>query len=463
MTHSARCRRRLCLNGRMRLLRDFFCCLVPATVVLASPALAAERELDREPPPKSASKIQTPIERVTPEEEPGKPPLFPWFRQRLEKLPSFFADTRLEARFRTYYLRKDRTSDELSETWALGGSIAYRSGWLEDLFAVEVEGFTSQRLVGHRRRDGTQLLEPGQEGYSVLGIANGKLRYKGLVLTGFRQYLDLPYVNRQDSRMTPQTFESITLAKPEGELRFSTGYTWNVKQRDSDEFESLTEAIGLSRDRGLAHAGAVWDPNESFHLGGVFGVIPDLLAGIYAESGYRHRLADGLEARFDGQFTYRWDVGDDLLGNALDDAWNFGLRPALSYAGAVVRLGLVITGPSARIESHLGTSPSYVDLMQRGFTLADEKALLASLSYDFAGLGADGLSAILNFVASFDGRRADGRDDAREIDLTLDYRLKQGPLRGFWLRARGSWLDEERTSRDGTDIRVILRYDFPVI
>ena len=110
-----------------------------------------------------------------------------------------------------------------------------------------------------------------------------------------------------------------------------------------------------------------------------------------------------------------------------------------------------------------GSSPSYVDLMQRGFTLADEKALLASLSYDFAGVGAEGLSAILNFVASFDGRRADGRDDAREIDLTLDYRLKQGPLRGFWLRARGSWLDEERTSRDGTDIRVILRYDFPVI
>lgn len=441
----------------------FLCCVLPVVAALASPAIAAERELDRNPPPDSAGEIETPIEQLSPEQAPDRPPLFPWFRQRLQKLPPFFADSRLEARFRSYYLRKDRTTDELSEAWAIGGSIAFRSGWLEDLFAVEVEGFTSQRLIGRDRRDGAQLLEPGQDGYSVLGIANGKLRYKGLVLTGFRQYLDLPYVNRQDSRMTPQTFESITLTKPEGELQFSTGYTWNVKQRDSDEFESMTEAIGLNRDRGFAHAGAVWDPNEAFHLGGVFGVIPDLLAGIYAESGYQYRLADGLEARFDGQFTYRWDVGDDLLGDALDDAWNFGLRPALSYAGAVFRLGLVITGPAAGIESRYGTSPSYVDLMQRGFLMADEKALLASVSYDFTSVGLQSLSVILNFVASVDGKHAHGRDDAQEIDLTLDYRPKQGRLKGLWLRARGSWLNEESANRDGTDIRVILRYDFPVI
>jgi hypothetical protein len=43
-----------------------------------------------------------------------KEPLFPRIREQLEKLPPFFADTQLEARFRTYYMRKDRTSDVLS-------------------------------------------------------------------------------------------------------------------------------------------------------------------------------------------------------------------------------------------------------------------------------------------------------------------------------------------------------------
>ena len=101
--------------------------------------------------------------------------------------------------------------------------------------------------------------------------------------------------------------------------------------------------------------------------------------------------------------------------------------------------------------------------MQRTFNAPDEKALLASISYDFSGLGVDGLSAILNFAAGFDAKRLGGRSDAQEVDVTIDYRPKKGWLRNFWLRVRGSWLHQESAAQDGTDFRVILRYDFPVI
>jgi hypothetical protein len=435
-----------------------------AAAVFASPAPAAERELDQEPPPSSASEIETPIQRVFPV-LPERPRLFPWIRQRLKKLPPFFADTRLEARFRTYYLHKDRTGsllgdDGLSEAWAMGGSIYYRSGWLEDLFQLEVEGFTSQPIYAPRDSDDTLLLAPGQEGYSVLGIANGKLRYKGIVLTGFRQYLDLPYFNRRDNRMTPNTFESITLQKPEGTFKFSTGYTWNIKPRNSDEFVSLTERIDIEEDRGLAHAGAAWDPHEDFHIGAIGGVIPDVFVGLYAELGWGRDIADGWELRLDGQFTYDWDIGADLSEELIDETWNLGIRASTSYAGAVFRLGLSINARDASVFSPYGTNPSYVDLMQRSFTTADEKALLVSLSYDFSRLELHGLSLIVNFVAGFDSR-LDG--DAQEVDITFDYRVKEGWLKSFWLRIRGSWLSEESADRDGTDVRVILRYDFPVI
>ena len=109
------------MRQRARLVRG----VLLAAAVFASPAPAAERELDQEPPPSSASEIETPMQRVFPV-LPERPLLVPWFRQWLKKLPPFFADTRLEARFRTYYLRKDRTTDELSEAWAMGGSIYYR-------------------------------------------------------------------------------------------------------------------------------------------------------------------------------------------------------------------------------------------------------------------------------------------------------------------------------------------------
>jgi hypothetical protein len=101
--------------------------------------------------------------------------------------------------------------------------------------------------------------------------------------------------------------------------------------------------------------------------------------------------------------------------------------------------------------------------MQRTFTRADETALLASASYDFAEVGIPGLTVIMNFVGGFRGKAFGVRTDSQEVDVTFDYKIQEGPLQSFWLRLRGSWLREDAFDRDGTDVRVILRYDFPVI
>jgi hypothetical protein len=120
------------------------------------------------------------------------------------------------------------------------------------------------------------------------------------------------------------------------------------------------------------------------------------------------------------------------------------------------------TGSNGAVFSPFGSNPSYGDMMQRTFTRANEKAVLLSLSYDFSDLGAEGLTVIANFVSAWDGRVLDEPDDAQELDVTIDYR-PTGRFGGFWLRLRGSWLHEDRFHRHGTDVRVILRYDFQVI
>ena len=192
------------------------------------------------------------------------------------------------------------------------------------------------------------------------------------------------------------------------------------------------------------------------------GSYPTSLPGFTASWALRD-LANGWEARLDGQFTGQWEIGDDLSGVLYDDAWNLGIRAAASRAGAVFRLGMSITGPNAGVVSPFGTRPSYVDLMQRSFNLADEKAFLASATYDFSRHGLDGLSMIMNFVVGFDGELAGVSVDRKEVDLTVDYRIKEGSLKNFWLRFRGSWLDEDFADSDGTDYRIILRYDIPII
>lgn len=276
-------------------------------------------------------------------------------RQQLQKLPPFFADTQLDARARTFYLRKDRTIDLLSEAWAAGGSIYYRSGWLKDTFAIEAEGFTSQPVVAQDGRGGTLLLDFDQDGYSVLGLANAKLRYKGVVLTGYRQSIELPFVNRRDNRMTPQTFEALTLAKTEGPLRFSTGYVWNIKLRNADDFISMAEAAGVDKDRGLAYAGVLWQPDESFRVGGTFGIVRDVVMGGYAEATYSWALRDGVTLRLDGQFSYQ--NGDEQLPLGDFETWNLGLRASTSRRGAVFRLGFIVTGDDSPILNPFGSNP----------------------------------------------------------------------------------------------------------
>jgi len=432
-------------------------------LLLCHPGSAAERELEKESPPTTTEEIKTPLERTFLAPTPREEPRFPWLSQQLQKLPPFFADTQLEARFRTYYLRKDRTNELLSEGWALGGSLYYHSGWLKDTFAVEAEGFTSQGLYTPEGRGGTGLLAPGQKGYSVLGIGNAKLRYRGVVLTGYRQYLGLPFVNRNDSRMTPNTFEALTLAKEDGRLRFSTGYIWKIKRRTADEFVNMAKAVGIDADRGLAYTSVYWRPSEEAHAGVSFGMVPDILAGGYTETGYTFALGKDVSLRFDGQVEYQRSVGKELLGRV--DTWNLGLRGSAGWKGALFRLGFSVTADDSPIFSPYGSNPSYVDLMQRTFNQAGEKALLLSLSYDFSEIGIEGLSAIATFVEGWDGRVLGSRQDAREVDLTIDYRIpkKFGLFEGFWLRLRGSWLDEEGAAQDGTDFRVILRYDFLIL
>jgi hypothetical protein len=76
------------------------------------------------------------------------------------------------------------------------------------------------------------LLQPGQNGYNVPGEAWGALRYKEYaLLKGYRQQVDQGYINPQDNRMTPNTFQGITLAGKVSWLQYLAGFLWQIKPR----------------------------------------------------------------------------------------------------------------------------------------------------------------------------------------------------------------------------------------
>ena len=79
----------------------------------------------------------------------------------------------------------------------------------------------------------------------MLGQAYGQLRYRDYaLLTGYRQIVDDGYVNRQDNRMIPNTFEGVTLKGQVGFVAYNVGYLWDIKPRNSDEFISMSQQAG---------------------------------------------------------------------------------------------------------------------------------------------------------------------------------------------------------------------------
>ena len=181
--------------------------------------------------------------------------LFPDLQERTDRWPAFFRDGDLTLHLRTYYLNRRQPNGTENEALAFGGRFGYRSGWLLDTFAVGATFYGSAPLYAPDDRDGTLLLKPGQEGYYVPGEAWAALRYKEYArLTGYRQQVDQTYINPFDSRMTPNTFEAVTLGGKAEFVEYLVGYLWNVKLRDSDTFVSMSSAAGVKG----RHDGVAW-------------------------------------------------------------------------------------------------------------------------------------------------------------------------------------------------------------
>jgi hypothetical protein len=132
-----------------------------------------------------------------------------------------------------------------------------------------------------------------------------------------------------------------------------------------------------------------------------------LLATIYAEAHYEvaptKLLSERVGLRFDSQFTSQNSLGDELLADSRFHTWNIGLRVAASWRGFLARLGFAITGDGRRIESFYGSNPTFFSLMQRTLNEAGEKAVLASLSYDFSYIAMTNLSAIARLRSGMGG------------------------------------------------------------
>ena len=421
---------------------------------------------DGAPHPDSADKIRDPIEQIFTLED-RRVTLFPQLKRPLRNAPPFWRDTSLTLKLRNYSFDRDNSGAADNEAWTFGGALDYQSGWWLDRIAIGATGYTTQKLYGPRDAGGTLLLKPVQTGFGVLGQAYLRARVNdGIEFRAYRQVLNLPYINGQDSRMVPNAHEAYLVAQTEVEnLAWVVGHVTKMKPRDSDEFIHMSEAAGFAgTDDGVTMVGARYSFHEGADLGAISYQAWNFMNILYADANLLWRIHEEVPLKLSAQFTRQTSVGDELGGDF--DSSTFGFRAAASYRSTVLSLAATTTDDEHGIRSPFGGRPSYLSAILADFDRAGENAWLVGLTYHLTRFGLDGVSASTKYAQGFtpdSGKSAS--PDQTEFDLTIDIRPDRWRLlKGFWLRARMAVLDQDGpTGRDIIDYRIILNYEIPLL
>ncbi|MGH7146912.1 MAG: OprD family outer membrane porin [Burkholderiales bacterium] len=375
----------------------------------------------------------------------------------------------LTVHLRTYYLDRKLPGPQQREAWAGGGWFTYDSGWFSNLLRVGLSGATSQPIHAPGDKDGTLLLAPGQQGYSVLGQAYGVLKLWDQIFTGYRQGFSQPEVNWQDNRMTPNTFEGYTLAGKVLGVDYFGGYLDKMKTRNADIFRDFATVAGAPP--GIKEAmwlgGLSFSPINDATLRLSNYHVPNILTSTYADASWLATLSEEYKLRLGGQYMYQSSTGEDLLTGSSFHTWSGGAKADLIRGPATLSFAYTQTGRGAAYRTPYGSWAGYTSMIVEDFNQAGERAWLIGGAFDFVKLKVPGL--VINAAAVF-GRDSinpatgAGIANTDEYDLTIDYRFDSGNwpewLKPLWIRGRAARI--EQTLGGNTDVtkdyRIIVNY-----
>lgn len=414
--------------------------------------------------------------------EQGRTPLTDSFQSgrewRLEKRRGALRDTEFRFNIRTYYFDREKFDGSESLAFTIGGWAGLKTGYFFDHLSFGVTGYTSQPLYAPDDKDGTGLLKPVQESITVLGEAYADLRIiKGLNLYVGRKEYDTPFINGDDSRMIPNTFEAIILQgrielgkgstdpgkdgveQKEGGsvLKYGAGYFDRIKPRNSDEFITMSEAAGASVDRGVYTAGVLYEKGN-FTIGAIDYYSPDTINIGYAETTLKLPINADWEPKFSAQFVDQRSVGDDDLQGESFSAQQFGIKADLPFKKALFTLGYTQVTNGANIQAPWSSFPNYTSVQVQNFNRAGEGAFLVRAGYEFTKV--KGLSTYALAVLGTDPSEA-GQFRQNEYDFNVQWTPPEGVLKGFSLRLRYALVHQFGGDvQDIQDFRVICNYGF---
>ncbi|RJX35937.1 MAG: outer membrane porin, OprD family, partial [Desulfarculus sp.] len=285
-------------------------------------------------------------------------------------------------------------------------------------------------------------------------------RWGRTLVRAFRQELHTPFLNPQDNRMVPVTYEALTLINkdlPHTKLAFS--HVTGIKGRTDSTFSSPSQAAGLTgASEPLTLAGAVFAPNQVWTLQLWDYFSHQFMNTVYFQADAAWSLG-GVILRPSLQVIQQRDVGRALGGGF--DTYALGGQVALGWRGATFLLAYTMVDDSHPILQPWANYPGFTSMIELNNNQAGMDAWMLGLVWDLGPLGLQGLK--------LSGYYSDARSpnsgplaspDQREWDLILSYQFR-GRLQDLKLTVKYAQVDQQPilSGQDYRDLRLILNWN----
>ncbi|MEN5091262.1 OprD family porin [Pseudomonas protegens] len=430
----------------------------------------------------------------------------------------FIEDSKATLGLRNFYINTDNRDhaaatasnvQSKNEEWGQGFQLNFTSGYTQGTvgFGLDAIGLLGIKLDSGGGTNGATPSSYGGtvfpsksngeavDNYSSLGLtAKAKISQTELKLGTLQP--KLPVIVTNDGRMLPQTFQGGQITTNDiKDLTLIGGQIEHAKGRNSSNNEQLSIAGANSRGASFR------DSNKFIYGGGDYKITKDLTAQYYYGN-----LEDFYKQHFLG-LTHNWAIGPGVLKsdlryfNSRDDGANGhdstyfttgnysgvasgkgkvdnNLYSGLflySVAGHTFGGGYQVSNGSSDFPwlNQGDGSSAYIitDMQIQKFARAGERTWQARYSYDFAKLGAPGLTAGVVYLrgdnidtVTAKGAVAGSGRSEWERDLTVAYVVPEGPLKnlGFtWKNAM--WRNDIPSQRDQDENRLIVSYSIPLL
>ena len=409
----------------------------------------------------------------------------------------FIEDSKLDAHARVLYMNRDfRNEDKAQQSYreeaGLGLKAIYESGFTQGTVGFGVDAFGLQGIKldsGKGRHSNTMFPTDGRSGkaqdnYSQAGAAV-KARISNTTLKYGQQFVDLPVLSTDDSRLLPESTTGFLVTSNEIEnLELHVGHftalsAMNQTYRDSvidDDFGSLRslDLVG-GRYNFTDNLSAAYYYSDA-EIGNKSNDFSADIKKHYTNVNYTLPLADTQSINFDfNMYNSKYDMKHNASGTKDDtknNIWSLAAAYSFLDAHTLTFAHQRSTGGSGYVYGYDGGNAIYLanSVQYQDFDQKGEKSFQARYDIDLATYGVPGLSFMTRYVRgtnianTVDGvERNNGKNWERNIEAK--YVLQSGVAKDLSFRVRQATYraNDAANVRDNNEVRLIVEYPLSIL